>query len=273
MIRRPASSSSASRPAAPAAPLSPAGIAFFSSLCALTFGLGCWQSTRYYQKIDLLEEMAAALSLPPASATANPPPHRRVRVVGTYAHEKTVLVGPRRAPGGAGQTEGLAPSPLGYFVVTPMEVGEGNVLLVNRGWMPIGMIPRKEAGETFGGEGSRWYMPRGTTEAVGISAKEELGGRFSPVHEIGCRRLLWMDRSAMAAAAGIADAEGLLLLTETDDEQDDDGPRFPLRPSTEDVGMTVAMAPEQHAGYAVTWFGLSGAGILMTRRLLGRGRG
>ena len=46
---------------------------------------------------------------------------------------------------------------------------------------------------------------------------------------------------------------------------------YPVRPSQEYVG-EFKVTPEVHAGYAVTWFGLSGAGVIMTRKLLTRGR-
>jgi cytochrome oxidase assembly protein ShyY1 len=46
---------------------------------------------------------------------------------------------------------------------------------------------------------------------------------------------------------------------------------FPVQPNEEYVG-EFKVTPEVHMGYAVTWFGLSGAGVLMTRKLLTRGR-
>jgi cytochrome oxidase assembly protein ShyY1 len=41
---------------AAASGLSPAGTLFFSSLCASTFGLGCWQAQRYVEKIEQIEQ-------------------------------------------------------------------------------------------------------------------------------------------------------------------------------------------------------------------------
>ena len=48
--------------------------------------------------------------------------------------------------------------------------------------------------------------------------------------------------------------------------------RYPLTPTSESVG-EFKTTPLVHAGYAATWFGLSGAGIYMTRKLILRGRG
>ena len=47
---------------------------------------------------------------------------------------------------------------------------------------------------------------------------------------------------------------------------------FPLQAPVDKVG-EYTISPTVHAGYAVTWFGLSGAGLIMTRKLLTRGRG
>jgi surfeit locus 1 family protein len=47
---------------------------------------------------------------------------------------------------------------------------------------------------------------------------------------------------------------------------------YPLKPPVESVAefKTTTMI---HAGYAVTWYGLSAAGVYMTRMLITRGRG
>lgn len=49
-------------------------------------------------------------------------------------------------------------------------------------------------------------------------------------------------------------------------------PQYPAQPPEDAVG-EYKLTPLVHAGYAVTWFGLSGAGLIMTRKLVTRGRG
>jgi cytochrome oxidase assembly protein ShyY1 len=46
---------------------------------------------------------------------------------------------------------------------------------------------------------------------------------------------------------------------------------FPLAPSAQQVG-GFPVPPAMHVGYAVTWYGLSLAGVYMMRMLLARGR-
>lgn len=47
---------------------------------------------------------------------------------------------------------------------------------------------------------------------------------------------------------------------------------YPLQPPVDSVA-EFKTTPMIHAGYAATWFGLSGAGLYMTRMLITRGRG
>jgi surfeit locus 1 family protein len=56
-----------------------------------------------------------------------------------------------------------------------------------------------------------------------------------------------------------------------DGDPDDKATTFPLAPSAEQVG-DFPVPPAMHVGYAVTWYGLSLAGVYMMRMLLTRGR-
>jgi len=81
--------------------------------------------------------------------------------------------------------------------------------------------------------------------------------------------------------------DALILLTEMRDDDDKESTTtttngshknnnnnkltFPLLPPMDKVG-EFKISPTIHAGYAVTWFALSSAGLVMTRKLLTRGR-
>lgn len=122
--------------AAPAsAGLSKGGIAFFSSLCVSTFGLGCWQSQRYFEKIELMAQRDTELLMDPlplekdakcsradGTKTGNETNvmntntntntneikrgFRPVHVEGTFQHDQELLVGPRGPPPGAISSSG-----------------------------------------------------------------------------------------------------------------------------------------------------------------------
>lgn len=86
-------------------------------------------------------------------------------------------------------------------------------------------------------------------------------------------QLFWMDGLALQAIA--ESEEEMTLLTEIDEDDQDPNmtsstyPRRPLLDSLAEFKTTPAI----HAGYAATWYGLSIAGIYMTRKLITRGRG
>jgi surfeit locus 1 family protein len=322
--------------------LSTLGTLFFGGLCASTFGLGCWQSVRYFEKVDQMQARDEELKAPPvplkrftaAADTADsntngsdatkdnnqqqqqqrrqqhePPSFRRVITRGTFDHAREMLVGPRGPPPGAlsstgpssGRSSGgMSSSPQGYYVVTPLRVASGdgadsggnnnNTILVNRGWVPLSYV-KQNAGT--------WSQPRGVVQVVGVETLTEQPKFLSPVHDARTpNQLLWFDRAALeertGTGTGTAAAPGHhpLLLTETASGtdgtaacaaahgQDPDpvvpvpvvpAPTFPVRPTAETVG-EFKVTPTTHAGYAVTWFGLSGAGVVMTRKLLTRGR-
>lgn len=90
--------------------LSPLGKAFFGSLCAGTFGLGCWQTQRFFEKQELVKQREHDLALAPTKfdrhITHDTAVLQRKIAKGTFDHSKEVLVGPRGPPPGAMATTG-----------------------------------------------------------------------------------------------------------------------------------------------------------------------
>ena len=138
------------------------GKIFFSSLCLLTFGLGVWQTQRYFEKVDMVHKRQEDLTLDPipnyydwvdatkkktdddsdsntAPSTTNnnhgssSKSYRRVNLRGTFQHEHEIFIGPRGPPPGAlaetgpnsgrgGGGGGMSSSTQGYLVVTPFVI-------------------------------------------------------------------------------------------------------------------------------------------------------
>ena len=84
-------------------------------------------------------------------------------------------------------------------------------------------------------------------------------------------QLFWMDAVALQAIAESDHPTELLTQVAASEEEEppDHYPRLPALESMADFKTT----PPIHAGYAVTWYGLSLAGVYMTRKLITRGRG
>lgn len=267
-------------PAPPPQPLGMAGRAFFGSLCAGTFGLGVWQTQRYFESTTNAAERERQLALPPRSirqeATASSP-WQRLQVQGQFQHDKELYVGPRGAPV-AVSPGGM--SPQGYYVWTPLQLAKKGkhdtddvVVLINRGWVPRQMVETK----TRSGQQQQqtpWSCPTGPVSLTVVPSKTETPRFLVPEHShLQQRTLVWMDRPAMMALGGVAyrdDDDTLpLLLTQVaaEDASKDD---CPMQPTMDHMGRP-KISPAMHVGYAVTWYGLAAAGIYMTRKLIRKG--
>ena len=95
-------------------------------------------------------------------------------------------------------------------------------------------------------------------------------------------QLFWMDGLALQAIAGQQEETTLLTeiaITNTASGEDttstpstsSGAQKHPRRPALETLA-EFKTTPAIHAGYAVTWYGLSVAGVYMTRKLITRGR-
>mmetsp|Transcript_22910 Transcript_22910/g.33956 ORF Transcript_22910/g.33956 Transcript_22910/m.33956 type:complete len:269 (-) Transcript_22910:528-1334(-) len=257
-----------------------AGKAFFGGLSAGTFALGVWQTQRYFEKVEFMDQRAEDLALPPTTLSkslAEPSQHgsgmRRLVVQGKFLHAYTILVGPRGPPPGALAKDGpmsgrageggLNASPQGYYVVTPLQDDASQQkVLVNRGW-----IPRQ-----FVLNGVEYEEPQETVQVVGVPpAKREQPKFIVPDHDFAKRQMFWFDLATLEKINGIGSGQGVLL---TQIRPDGAGPltSYPVQPPIETVA-EVKVTPMVHAGYAATWYSLAVAGTYMTRMLITRGRG
>jgi len=153
-----------------------------------------------------------------------------------------------------------------------------------------------------------WNRPEGVVELTAIVSKPEKPRFLVPEHDYSRRplQLFWIDGLALGAvAADIAVATKrqhdndnehesggapyeTAVVTQvvddtTDNDNDDNGTQqqrrqqqpppllYPLQPPVSCVG-AFKTTPAVHVGYAATWFGLSGAGWYMTRKLITKGR-
>ena len=102
------------------------------ALVALTLWLGRWQVSRAHEK-EALQDLYEARSretpvlLTGSVASADPLLYRHVRAHGQYQAAGQIYLDNQVHAGVAG-----------YYVVTPLTLGDGSVLLVNRGWIARG---------------------------------------------------------------------------------------------------------------------------------------
>jgi surfeit locus 1 family protein len=220
-----------------------AGAAFL-----LLLALGFWQLERRAWKLDLIAEREAALSSPPAhieAADADPQrfEYYRIEASGRFAHDRELYL----------TSQFLNDRP-GWHVITPLLLDDGSALLVDRGFVP-------DAAKDPAARPQGQVAGRVTLE--GILRLTTPPGWFTPANQPA--RNLWFSRdaAAMAQAAGLSNAKSYFLVA---------GPA--PNPGGLPVGTQERIElPNDHLQYAITWFALAGAVLVITSALLRDKRG
>lgn len=192
---------------------------------------GLWQLRRHDEKVALRDDVAAALEAAPVTIDRVPAgAFARVIVGGTLDPEFELRV--LRSNGGES----------GYEILTPLLLGDGTAVLVDRGWIRLD-DPVPVAPQTIGGEGVLWPPESGSIP----DAFPDFAARVDP--------------GIVAAFAPYQVRDEYLILTFQEPDFDPG-----LRPP--EVG-EVSLGP--HLGYAGQWFlftavVLIGYPILLRRR-------
>lgn len=214
---------------------SPAFIWTLTALAALLFAgfcaLGIWQVQRLAWKEDLIARVDARIHATPAPAPAiatKADEYRRVRVSGTFLHDRAVLVQASTI---------LGP---GYWVLTPLSLDDGTLVIVNRGYIP--------------GRQARFARPAGSNAVVGLVRLTEPGGGFLRSNDPAAGRWYSRDIGTIANAKGLRGVRATYFI----DAQGGATPRGTLPVP----GLTVVTFPNNHLQYAITWFALAGMTIL-----------
>jgi surfeit locus 1 family protein len=204
-------------------------------------GLGTWQVQRLYWKQDLLATIEArtkAAPLPLAEIEAlyertGDVEYMPVTVTGAFRHD--------------GERHFLATwkGQAGFFVYTPLDLADGRVVFVNRGFVPYDMKdPTKRPEGQVGGKVSVTGLAR--------NPLAEKPSSLVPDNDPGKNVFYWKDRDAMAASAGLsANAAIVPFFIDADATPNPGG--LPAG------GVTLIDLPNNHLQYAVTWYGLAAA--------------
>lgn len=207
----------------------------------LCLGLGIWQVQRLHWKEGLIAAREAALTAAPV-----PPPQ-------TLAEARKLEFHPVAADGVFLNDRELylhAISPAGhegYQVLTPLAVAEGRTILVDRGFIPTELRdPSKRAAGQLSG----------TVHVAGVLRLPPTGkpNWFLPDNRPDLNHWFWVDLPAMAAAARLENPAPYYL----------DAGKAP-NPGGWPLGGSVLLPelPNNHLEYAITWFALAGAMIVI----------
>ena len=195
--------------------------------------LGTWQLRRLAWKEDLIAHAQAGLSAPPAPLPAEPADYaaldfRRVGVRGRFLHDAAFGYGLSARNG----------EPGGHLI-TPMALVDGRTLLVDRGWLPLALLPPAVPSG---------LEPQSEISLAGVARYRGHYERswFQPEDDPAARRWYGWDIGGIGEAVG-RPLLPLVLVAEPSAAAAD-------LPHVEPVSVEYR---NNHLGYAVTWYGLA----------------
>jgi surfeit locus 1 family protein len=201
--------------------------------------LGTWQLARKAQKEELIARIESRLAGPPAalspqhwSADSASVEFTRVTFPAEFVRGEEAFV----YTSGSGLRPDVKEP--GYWVMSPARLADGRVVIVNRGFVPDA---RKDPKTRAEGE------PSGVMNIVGVIRESEPRGTFTPNDEPA--KNLWFVRDPVAMAK--AKSWGTVAPFYVDQEAP------PVPGGLPRVGPLKVNLPNNHLGYAITWYGLA----------------
>lgn len=196
----------------------------------LLISLGTWQLYRLEWKNTLIANVGKALhqeeiDLPSDVASPAALQYRKIRVKGQYLHDKEIYLytGTREYRGEQG-----------YDILTPLKTKEGNVVLIDRGWVPIQKKLPESRPETL------------TIEEVSVDGYVLLGEKkkfFTPANELSKNLWFFIDIPAIANYTHLHLPDFYILASAN------------TNPKQLPVGRDLSIKiRNDHLQYAITWY-------------------
>jgi surfeit locus 1 family protein len=218
---------------------------------AVLIGLGVWQIQRLHWKEGLIAQIEARTKSEPMALhdaealvrdgrDAN---YYRVKVEGRFHHAKELYL------------YALAEGKPGWHVLTPLETADGEMVLVDRGF-----VPDEFKDPSARAEG----QIENVTTVTGILRIPEKQGLFTPDNEPKPNRWFWRDLPAMSR---VLFPEGTIEVAPFFLEAD----ATPVPGGWPQGGQTRLDIPNDHLQYAITWF-LLAAGLAVLYLVYAFGR-
>lgn len=211
----------------------------------ILISLGTWQVERLHWKEGLIAEIdarrtAAPITVEQAFADIGngvDVEYRAIALTGRFDHakERYFLATSDGAPG--------------FYVYTPLTLADGRIIFINRGFVPDELKDpaKRKAGEIDGD-----ITVKGLARAK-LTAKPSF---MMPDNEPAKNLFFWKDMDAMAASAGLDHAKVLPLFVDAGPAANPGG--YPVG------GVTQIDLPNNHLSYAVTWYGLAVALVVIS---------
>jgi len=213
---------------------------FTAPAVLLLLALGFWQVERLFWKQDLIAQRQAAVAAPPVAAPrsleeAHGMEFRHVTDEGLFLHDKEIFLG---ATSEAGRH--------GYQVLTPLLEPGGRAVFVNRGFIPAEL---KDPAKRAAGQITDTVRVQGLLRLP----PAEKPAWFLPDNRPDLNYWFWVDLPAMSAADGLDRVAPFYI----------DADATPNPGGWPKGGVTRLALPNDHLQYAITWFSLAVALIVI----------
>lgn len=183
--------------------------------------MGLWQLSRAHDKQTFIEQLAKQEALPPLPwGKGTPPLFRPIKLIGQWLPQAEVLLDHRIE---AGQ--------IGYHVITPFQLSDHSIVLVNRGWWPDTHPPKASDNTIVSAQPWPRYVELAQTQPTAQVFQNINPERFAAWSKLPL---------PIAYALMQASEQGLIV-----------------------QHSQPAIPPERHLGYTATWWGMSLVGIFL----------
>jgi surfeit locus 1 family protein len=214
----------------------------FAALAVL-IGLGVWQLQRLQWKQGLIAQIEARakgspIALEDAESLArqgSDPSYYRVSVEGRFHHAKERYL------------YAVSDGRVGWHVITPLETADGEMVLVDRGFVPDEL---KDPATRAAGQ------VENVVAVTGIVRAPDRQALFTPDNEPEANRWFWRDLAAMTRSMfphGTIEVAPFFL----------EAVASPVPGGWPEGGQTRLDIPNNHLQYAITWFLLAAALLIV----------
>lgn len=229
------------------------GFILWTALAACAFAgfilLGNWQLRRLDWKLKLIHDVSTRIHAPPVAA---PGPAAWRHIENGHLQYLHVQLRGHFLAGKQTLVHGASSKGYGYWVMVPFKTDRGFIVLVNRGYIPPGLV------ETPGYAQAR--APDGEVDVAGLLRFTEPRGGFLRRNRPEANQWYSRDVAAISRADKLPAERVAPYFVDADANADPEG--WPAG------GLTKTHFRNTHLGYAITWYLMAlacllGAGIMI----------